>query len=33
MDGTLAVCARMFADTLSPSAAITDEVGPMNYAA
>lgn len=32
MEGTLAVCARMLADTLSPRAAITGPVGPMNYA-
>jgi hypothetical protein len=32
MEGTFAVWARMFADTLSPRAAITGAVGPMNCA-
>mmetsp|Transcript_33206 Transcript_33206/g.73178 ORF Transcript_33206/g.73178 Transcript_33206/m.73178 type:complete len:203 (-) Transcript_33206:475-1083(-) len=31
MEGTFAVCARMLADTLSPNAAMTDAVGPMNW--
>mmetsp|Transcript_29459 Transcript_29459/g.72931 ORF Transcript_29459/g.72931 Transcript_29459/m.72931 type:complete len:203 (+) Transcript_29459:1980-2588(+) len=31
MDGTFAVCARIFAPILSPSTAITGAVGPMNW--
>jgi hypothetical protein len=31
MDGTFALWARMLAETLSPRAAMTEAVGPMNY--